>query len=37
MEGYQWVGDRESMKEKIPVLRSIIGKYKIDKGTLSIV
>ena len=37
MEGYQqgWGGDR--MGEKVQGIRSINGRYKIDRGTLRIV
>ena len=37
MEGYQQVGERVIMGEKIQGLRSIIGRYKIDKKILRIV
>ena len=34
MEGYQWGGGRGRMGEKIQGLRSIIGRYKINRGRL---
>ena len=37
MEGYQQEGERRSMGEKVQGLRSIIGRYKIDRGMLRIV
>ena len=37
MEGYQLGGGREKMGEKLQGLRSIIGRYKIDRGRLKIV
>ena len=36
-EGFQWGGDRERMGEKVHRIRSINGRYKIDKGRLRIV
>ena len=35
MKGYQWGG--EGMREKVQRIRSINGRYKIDKGRLRIV
>ena len=37
MEGYQWGGRGGRMGEKVEGIRSIIGRYKIDKGSLRIV
>ena len=37
MEGYQQGGGKERMGEKVKGLRSIIGRYKIDRGRLRIV
>ena len=37
MEGYQWGGGLRRMGEKVQGIRSIIGRYKIDKGRLRIV
>ena len=37
LEGYQLGGGRERMGEKVQGLRSIIGRYKIDKKMLRIV
>ena len=37
MEGYQWGMQGERMGEKEQGIRSIIGKYKIDRGRLRIV
>ena len=37
MEGYQWEGGRGRMGENIQGIRSIIGRYKIDRGRLRIV
>ena len=37
MEGYQLEGKRGSIEEKVQGSRSIIGKYKIDRGRLRIV
>ena len=37
MEGYQWVNVRERGGEKVQGIRSIIGRYKIDRGRLRIV
>ena len=34
LEGYQLGGGRERMGEKVQGLRSIIGRYKIDRGML---
>ena len=34
MEGYQVGSGRERMGEKVQGLRSIIGRYKIDRGRL---
>ena len=32
IEGYQWGGSEGRMGEKIQGIRSIIGRYKIDRG-----
>ena len=37
MEGYQWGGGGWRMGEKVQGIRSINGRYKIDKGRLRIV
>ena len=37
MEGYQWEGGRGKMETKVQGIRKIIGRYKINKGMLSIV
>ena len=37
MEGYQLGGERGRMGEKVEGIRSIIGRYKIDRGMLRIV
>ena len=37
MESYQWVGGRGRMEEKVKGIRSIIGRYKIDRGRFRIV
>ena len=37
MEGYQWEGGGGKMEEKVQEIRSINGRYKIDKGRLRIV
>ena len=37
MEGYQWEGEMERIGEKVQGVRSIIGRYKLDKGSLRIV
>ena len=37
MEGYQWGGGRGRMGEKVQGIRSINGRYKIDRGRLRIV
>ena len=37
MQGYQWGEGVERMGEKVPGIKSIIGKYKIDRGRLRIV
>ena len=34
MEGYQWEGGGRRMGEKVQGIRSIIGRYKIDRGRL---
>ena len=34
MEHYQWGGRGRKMEEQVQGPRSIIGKYKIDKGRL---
>ena len=36
MEGYQWGGRGERMKENVQGIRSINGRYKIDRGKLRI-
>ena len=37
MEGYRWGGGGWEMEEKIQGIRSIIGRYKIDRERLRIV
>ena len=37
MEGYQWGGGGTRMVEKAQGIRSITGRYKIDRGRLRIV
>ena len=37
MEGYEWGGRLGRMGEKVPGIRSITGRYKIDRGKLRIV
>ena len=37
MEGYQWGGGEGRRGEKVQGIRSIIGRYKIDRGRLRIV
>ena len=37
MENYQWGGNVGRMGEKVQGVRSIIGRYKIDRGWLRIV
>ena len=37
MEGYQWRGREGRMGEKVQGIRSINGRYKIDRGRLRIV
>ena len=37
MEGYQQGGDRGRMGEKVQGIRSIMSRYKIDRGSLRIV
>ena len=37
MEYYQWGGNVGRMGEKVQGIRSIIGRYKIDRGWLRIV
>ena len=37
MEGYQWGGDGGRVGEKVQGIRSIIGRYKINRGRLRIV
>ena len=37
MEGYQWEGGRGRMLEKVEGIRSVNGRYKIDRGRLRIV
>ena len=34
IEGYQWGGGAGRMGEKVQGIRSIIGRYKIDRGRL---
>ena len=37
MQGYQWGSGREREREKVQGIRSINGRYKIDRGRLRIV
>ena len=37
MGGYQWGGGKGRIREKVQGIRSIIGRYKIDRGRLRIV
>ena len=37
MEGYQWGGVEGRMGEKVKGIRSIDGRYKIDRGRLRII
>ena len=37
MEGYQWGGGEGRIGEKVQGIRSINGRYKIDRGSLRIV
>ena len=37
MEAYLWGGGRGRMGDKVQGIRSITGRYKIDKGKLRIV
>ena len=37
MEGYQWTGGEGRMREKVQGMRSINGRYKIDRERLRIV
>ena len=37
MQGYQWRGGAGRMGEKVQGVRSITGRYKIDRGRLRIV
>ena len=37
MEGYEWGGGVGRMGEKVQGIRSINGRYKIDRGRLRIV
>ena len=37
MKGYQQGGGRGRMAEKLQGIRSIIGRYKIDRGRLRII
>ena len=37
MKGYQWGGDRGRMEEKVQGMRSIIGRYRIDRERLRMV
>ena len=36
MEGYQLGAGKGNIGEKVPGIKSIIGKYKIDRGILRI-
>ena len=36
MKGYQWGGDRGRMEEKVQGMRSINGRYKINRERLRI-
>ena len=37
MEGYQWGGGEGRIEEKVWGIRSINGRYKIDRGRLRII
>ena len=37
MEGYQWGGSGERKGEKVQGIRSVNGRYKVDRGRLRIV
>ena len=37
MEGYQWGGGGSTMGEKVQRIRSINGRYRIDRGKLRII
>ena len=37
MEGFQWGGEMEEYGEKVQGIRSITGRYKIDRERLTIV
>ena len=37
MEGYQWGEERARMEEKVQGIRSVNGRYKIDRGRVRIV
>ena len=37
MEGYQWGGEGGRMRAKVQGIRSIKGRYEIDRGRLRIV
>ena len=37
MDGYQWGGGGERMGEKVQGIKSINGRYKIERGRLRIV
>ena len=37
MEGYQWGGGGRRMAEKVQGIRTLNGRYKIDRGRLRIV
>ena len=36
MEGYQWRGEEKEWGRNVQVIRSINGRYKIDRGRLRI-
>ena len=37
MESYQWEEGEQRVREKVQGIRTIIGRYKIDRGRLRIV
>ena len=37
MEGFQWGGGKRRLREEVQGIRSIIGRYKIDRGRLRLV
>ena len=37
MEGYQWGGEGGRMREKVQGIKSILGRYKIDRWRIRIV